>query len=183
MDTQSTKEIPTGKPISTRFSLGFRSILIGFIAIAMLVPLFLAKQVVSDRTFYYRTAISSIADTWGTQQIIAGPVLVIPYTEHIISVDTVTDDKGETRTVSRDIFNERTMILLPKDLHIESEIIEKHRKRGIYDALVYKAEVELTGHFDLPEDDADVDSVIEEIKAAFAEEQERLERIKEANEV
>ena len=149
MDTQSTKETPTGKLESIRYSLGFRSILIGFIAVAMLVPLFLAKQVVSDRTYYYRTAISSIAKTWGTQQIIAGPVLVVPYTEHIISIDTVTDDKGETKTVSRDLFNEKTMVILPKQLNIDAEVIEKHRKRGIYDALVYKAEIEMTGTFDL----------------------------------
>ena len=149
MDTQSTKETPTGKLESVRYSLGFRSILIGFIAIAMLVPLFMAKQVVSDRTYYYRTAISTIANTWGTQQIIAGPVLVVPYTEHIISIDTVTDDKGETKTVSRDLFNEKTMVLLPKQLNMDAEVIEKHRKRGIYDALVYKAEIELTGTFDL----------------------------------
>jgi RIO kinase 1 len=43
-------------------------------------------------------------------------------------------------------------------------------------------DTELTGHYELPEDDADVDSVLEEIKAAFAEEQERQERVKEANE-
>lgn len=149
MDTQSTKETPTGKLESVRYSLGFRSILIGFIAVAMLVPLFLAKQVVSDRTYYYRTAISSIAKTWGTQQVIAGPVLVVPYTEHIINIDTVTDDKGETKTISRDVFNQKTMVLLPKQLNMDAEVIEKHRKRGIYDALVYKAEIEMTGTFDL----------------------------------
>lgn len=43
-------------------------------------------------------------------------------------------------------------------------------------------DTELTGHFEQPEDDADVESVLEEIKAAFAEEQARLERIKDANE-
>ena len=149
MDTQSTKETPTGKLESTRYSLGFRSILIGFIAIAMLVPLFMAKQVVSDRTYYYRTAISSIAETWGTQQTIVGPVLVVPYTEHIISIDTITDDQGESKTVSRDVFNEKTMVLLPKQLNLDSELVEKHRKRGIYDALVYKANIEMTGMFDL----------------------------------
>ena len=149
MDTQSTKETPTGKLESVRYSLGFRSILIGFIAVAMLVPLFMAKQVVSDRTYYYRTAISSIAKTWGTQQVIAGPVLVVPYTEHIINIDTITDDKGETKTISRDVFNQKTMVLLPKQLNMDAEVIEKHRKRGIYDALVYKAEIEMTGTFDL----------------------------------
>ncbi|PID44347.1 MAG: cell envelope integrity protein CreD [Proteobacteria bacterium] len=148
MDSQSTKETPTGKLGSIRYSLGFRSVLIGLLAAAMLVPLFLAKQVVSDRTYYYRTALTDIAKTWGGRQVIVGPVLVVPYTEHIISFDTVTDDKGETRTISRDIFNEKTVVLLPKQLNMDAEVVEKHRKRGIYDALVYQADIELTGTFD-----------------------------------
>lgn len=43
-------------------------------------------------------------------------------------------------------------------------------------------DIQLSGHFEDPEGSADVDSVLEEIKAAFAEEQERLERIRDANE-
>jgi RIO kinase 1 len=39
----------------------------------------------------------------------------------------------------------------------------------------------LTGQFEFDDKDADVDTVLEEIKAAFAEEQERLERIRDAN--
>jgi RIO kinase 1 len=41
-------------------------------------------------------------------------------------------------------------------------------------------ETDLTGYFQEPEELADVDSVLDEIKAAFAEEQERLERIRDA---
>ena len=41
-------------------------------------------------------------------------------------------------------------------------------------------EVELTGHFEESEEAADVDVVMQEIKAAFAEEQERQERLREA---
>lgn len=41
-------------------------------------------------------------------------------------------------------------------------------------------DVELTGEFEESTEDADVDEVMQEIKAAFAEEQERLERIREA---
>lgn len=40
---------------------------------------------------------------------------------------------------------------------------------------------ELSGWFKEPEETADVDAVVSEIKAAWAEEQERLERIREAN--
>ncbi|RVU86372.1 cell envelope integrity protein CreD [Leucothrix sargassi] len=148
MDRQSTKETPTGKLESIRYSLGFRTLLIGLLALAMLVPLYMAKEVVSDRTYYYRTAIASVAETWGKEQVIVGPVLVIPYTEHIISMDTETGDDGEVRTISRDIFNDKTMVMLPKELKVDAEIIEKHRKRGIFDALVYQSDVEMSGHFD-----------------------------------
>lgn len=41
-------------------------------------------------------------------------------------------------------------------------------------------EVELTGHYEVDTQDADVDAVLLEIKAAFAEEQERQERLREA---
>jgi RIO kinase 1 len=53
---------------------------------------------------------------------------------------------------------------------------------ALFEAGELTPETELTGHYELPDDDADVDSVLEEIKAAFAEEQERIERVKEANE-
>ncbi len=44
-------------------------------------------------------------------------------------------------------------------------------------------EIELTGYYEEDTHEANVDSVLEEIKAAFAEEQERLERISSADEV
>ncbi|MEO9909131.1 MAG: RIO1 family regulatory kinase/ATPase, partial [Lentilitoribacter sp.] len=53
---------------------------------------------------------------------------------------------------------------------------------AIYESGKLTPDTELTGLFDEPEDDADVDSVLLEIKEAFAEEQERLERISAANE-
>jgi len=42
-------------------------------------------------------------------------------------------------------------------------------------------DTQLTGHFDEDTSAVDVDTVLEEIKAAFEQEQERLERINDAN--
>jgi RIO kinase 1 len=53
---------------------------------------------------------------------------------------------------------------------------------ALFEAGELPPESQLTGHFAAPDDDPDVDSVLEEITAAFAEEQERIERVKEANE-
>jgi RIO kinase 1 len=63
----------------------------------------------------------------------------------------------------------------PKIMHIDAE-----EMWALFEAGEFIVGTELTGHFEHPEEDPDVDSVIEEIKAAFAEE--RQERVKEANE-
>jgi len=53
---------------------------------------------------------------------------------------------------------------------------------ALYEEGALTPETELTGLFAESDESADVDTVLEEIKAAFAEEQSRLERIREANE-
>ncbi|MBT3410342.1 MAG: serine protein kinase RIO [Halieaceae bacterium] len=53
---------------------------------------------------------------------------------------------------------------------------------SLYEAGDLHPELELTGQFDVDYDDADVDAVMLEIKAALAEEEERLERIRDADE-
>ncbi|MDP5029804.1 MAG: serine protein kinase RIO [Paraglaciecola sp.] len=65
------------------------------------------------------------------------------------------------------------------------ELLQTHYAEemwALFEAGELTAETELSGHFEFSAEDADVDSVLEEIKAAFAEEQARQERIKEANE-
>ncbi|GAC34459.1 PA4780 family RIO1-like protein kinase [Paraglaciecola polaris] len=48
---------------------------------------------------------------------------------------------------------------------------------ALFESGELEADTPLTGHFDFPDDEADVDTVLEEIKAAFEEEQERKARI------
>jgi len=57
-----------------------------------------------------------------------------------------------------------------------------HEMWALFEAGALTPETDLSGEFEFDESAADVDTVIEEIKAAFEEEQARLERIKSANE-
>lgn len=52
---------------------------------------------------------------------------------------------------------------------------------ALFEAGELTPESELTGYFEFDDSEADVDTVLEEIKSAFAEEQERLERIRDAD--
>lgn len=58
-----------------------------------------------------------------------------------------------------------------------------HEMWALYESGELTFETELTGLFEESNISADVDNVIEEIKAAFIEEQDRLQRIAEANEI
>ena len=137
------------QPKSFFSSLTFRSLLIGLLMLIMLIPLMMVNEVITERGNYYHQVIRDISKGWGQKQSIIGPTLAVPYVEHQTSVETVTDSDGKSRTVSRDIFKDKTLILLPEVLNIKATLNEAHRKRGIYDSLVYKADIELTGHFDL----------------------------------
>lgn len=128
-------------------SPGLRVLVIALLGLLMLIPLFMAGKVVSERSAYYDAALRNIANAWGGKQTLVGPILVVPYVEHFTSVDTVTDENGESRVVSKDIYNDRTAILLPETLEIRTDLKEEHRQRGIYDALVYTANLSLGGKF------------------------------------
>lgn len=129
-------------------SLSIRTLIVILLGMLMLIPLFMVEDVVQERSHYHRSVLNDVAATWGEKQTLIGPLLVVPYVEHFTSVDTITDPNGESRVVSKDIYNDHTAILLPKALEIRSDLKEEHRQRGIYDALVYTANLSLTGQFD-----------------------------------
>ncbi|CAA6806334.1 MAG: Inner membrane protein CreD [uncultured Thiotrichaceae bacterium] len=129
-------------------SLTLHTLIIGLMILLMLIPLFMVGGVVNERSHYQQQVIQDVAADWGGKQTLTGPFLVIPYVEHLTSVDTVTDDKGKNQVVTKDIFNDHTLILLPETLDIRAKIDEERRKRGIYDALVYNAKLDVTAAFD-----------------------------------
>jgi inner membrane protein len=90
---------------------------------------------VSERASRRKEAIQEITSKWSTRQIIGGPIVTIPYTE------TWKDEEGETKSVIKYIQ------VLPETLNIEGEIRPEVRYRGIYQAVVYNAQLDLSGDF------------------------------------
>lgn len=143
----------TNKP-SSRFqsmtqSLTSRSIIIAIITLTMFIPLSMVNDVVKERGHRYNQVINQISNVWGESQTLTGPILAVPYVDHVLTVETVTDKNGDTRTISKDVFTDHTMILLPQELNIKGSLQEEYRQRGIYDTLVYVSELTLNGHFNI----------------------------------
>ena len=117
------------------------------VALLLTIPLFSVWLLVYDRQSQSREATASITEGWGGEQTIHGPVLVIPY--RATATETVVEN-GQSVTRSRDVMRELT--LAPEVVELTSDVRPEVRKRSIYEAVVYDAQVAGKARFALPAD-------------------------------
>jgi len=125
----------------------FKLLIAILIAAALAIPIFMVWFLVYDRQNQSQEAQASITAGWGGPQAIAGPVLVIPY--RASATETVIE-RGQSVTRSRDVMRELTLV--PETVVLKTDIQSQHRKRSIYEAVIYDAKVEGTARFAMPPD-------------------------------
>jgi inner membrane protein len=133
MVTDTTKVLPTVR------SPGFKFLLIVILTVCMAVPLFLIQLALSDREQTAAGAATDIAAGWGGPQVVAGPVLLVPYTVHrqsLINGQKVDEEQGFTA------------MLLPENLNVDVKATSGTRWRGIFEVPVYKAAIGMHASFD-----------------------------------
>ena len=124
---------------------------VGALILLMLIPLLMIEGVLSDRLARRNEAVNDITSSWGKDQNIIGPVLVVPYLHHGTVVRSVTlpDGRVETREVA-----ETTVAyayFLPDTLDITGDVQTQTLHRGIYDAAVFRGQINIAGKFPAPD--------------------------------
>lgn len=149
----SAESLPPGSPLS-RFAI------VAAIALALLIPLLLVQNLVDERASLYRNVVQDISRTWGGQQQLTGPMLLIPYTERQITrrrgpgkEATGGGNQGDG-TITESHWALGHFVLLPTRVDFSGGMVPQERRRGIYRSLVYTADLHLAGRFTLPPDDA-----------------------------
>ncbi|RYY60651.1 MAG: cell envelope integrity protein CreD [Chitinophagaceae bacterium] len=128
MDTPTVaKAWQASKPI-------FKALAITAIVLLLLIPSFFVKEMVLERQATQQEAAREISARWAGRQNITGPVLTIPYQE------TTTTPRGES-TITKYAY------ILPDMLNIESDVKPEKKHRGIYQVMLYSAEVRMSGRF------------------------------------
>ena len=87
-------------------SPGMKLLLASLIGFALMVPLMLVYALVWDRQGQSQTAQASINAGWGGAQIIAGPVIVVPFKTTQVQNEEV-NGKAVSRTVEAVYFTHR----------------------------------------------------------------------------
>ena len=110
---------------------------IGLLILVLLIPIGMIKSVINDRTQVQFTAQRDIQNAWGGEQLIAGPVLRIPF-----EVDATTAHGVPYR-------KERFAFLVADEVELSADSAVDIRYRGIHEVPVYAAEIVLLAGFDL----------------------------------
>ncbi len=111
---------------------------IGILLLLLLIPSSMVEDLITERAGNRDAATAEISSQWGGPQLVLGPVLVLPYTAR------VTSERGVVSEVTR------YLSLLPDTLATTGTLAPERRRRGIYEAVVYRAGLRVEGAFQAP---------------------------------
>ncbi|MGF1770415.1 cell envelope integrity protein CreD [Enterovibrio makurazakiensis] len=134
--------------VHARSSLLLKGVLALTLCLLAIVPLSMVHDMANEREYLYKDVVNEIGQSWGSEQTLAGPVLVLPYS--YIVVQEVETTEGEVR--ERRVRHHDELVILPKNLSLQSGLTHDFRTRGIYQSLVYQSVIEGEAQFafDLP---------------------------------
>jgi len=116
----------------------FKILVTGFIAFALLIPLFMVGALVSERAQRRNEVTSEVSAMWGKRQTVGALVLTVPF-------DELRQAANGVETVTRDAH------VLPETLVVDAEVTPEIRSRSIFDVIVYRAKIRVSGRFVPPD--------------------------------
>lgn len=135
----------TGQQIGR--SLSFRLTLMAVLVLISLIPMAFVSHLIQERQSLQSAARNEIAQQWAGPQTLTGPVLSLPYRKQI--VQQVSDPENPEATPKNKVIESTAYLhILPETLNITGTLAPEMRQRSLYEMVVYRSELHLTGHFD-----------------------------------
>jgi len=125
--------------MNLRTSVIARLVVMGILMLVLLIPLGMVQSIVSERAGRRNEVADQVSATSGAAQTLAGPVLVVPYR------CTVIDGTG------RPVQMTNRASFLPEVLDVRGTVDTDRRMRSLFEVVVYKARVTLSGRFAKPD--------------------------------
>ena len=115
--------------------------------LVLLIPLAMITGVLWERLQRRNEAVADITSSWGREQNLIGPVLGIPYQYKFKAVKEVAAADGKMERHEVEETATGNAYFLPETLNVSADVQTQKLHRGIYDAVVYRAQTVLSGEF------------------------------------
>ncbi|MBO6524004.1 MAG: cell envelope integrity protein CreD [Balneolaceae bacterium] len=133
------EELPK-TPFGQKHALFIKLSFISAITLILLIPSAMIKGLITERKQTKSEAVAEIGEKWGKEQIITGPVLTIPYKDHLVLKNSDTEHVEIIERVKQ-------LHILPESLFVNSKIIPQRLHRGIFEVAVYDSQTTFEGNF------------------------------------
>ena len=144
--------LPKSQPsFGKRFSTIIKLIGVGLLVLLLLIPLGMITGVLNDRLMRRNEAVADITSSWGKEQSVVGPLLIVPYQYHFKTMKDVNGPKGK---IERREVEETALAyayFLPESLNVTGDVQTQMLHRGIFEAAVFRAQVTVAGKFAPPD--------------------------------
>ena len=129
-------------------SITARLLMMMFLTLALFIPLLMIQELIKERKERHESVVHEINEKWGTEILIYGPVLKVPYhtyTEQIV-IDKATKSQNTIKTEKIEY-----AYFFPETLHFDTHAKTELKKRNIFQTTVFDADIKMTGSFSLPD--------------------------------
>ena len=116
--------------------------IIAALMLLLAIPLLLVVSKIYERDDYHEQARNDIANSWTGEQLILGPILVVPYTRIYKKREF---NKELERYVISELKVDEQLFVLPDALTGNIDLKTEIRYRGIYEVPVYSSAINLGG--------------------------------------
>ena len=125
-----------------------KMIMVGFLTLVLLIPLFFVQDLISERSMRQKEVTEEVSTLWGKEINFYGPMLRIPYKTY--KETTIYDSKTKTTSIQKNSTLEYAYFF-PEKLNNNSDVKkDTSLKRGIYDNIVFTANMSFDGNFGKP---------------------------------
>lgn len=118
-------------------SVGLKLGTITILILLLLIPASMIKSIINEREMQNQSVLNEVSQKWAGKQQINGPILTIP----LVYEYDIEDGKTKSKT--------KYLYILPEKLDIQGKIEPEKLKRGIYEVVVYRSALKLSGKFKL----------------------------------
>ncbi len=136
-----------------RYRLYFKLAFLILLVLLSVIPLAMIEGVVNERQHLSYAVAREVSGSWGGEQRIVGPVLIVPFTEtrkeQVANPDRT--EPGDPYFIEKEVTERKHLFLLPETLTIDGTLTPKTRYRGIYPVRLYTAETSFAGRFARPD--------------------------------
>ena len=121
-------------PIKLRTSLFLKALVIAALVVVLSIPLLLERGLVEERRSRRQAVAVEVAASWGGPQVLGGPVLAVPF-------------RGTRAADGSWVRPPAVLHFLPAELVVEGDLVPEVRRRGIFEWVVYRADLRISGRF------------------------------------